>query len=154
MTRTVKHDGDARAKEGDARIITSGAERMRRSRGRRRQGEAITSLEVGPSVIAALITLGWLPGPDHGDKDTLARALVGLIDRAIELRVTPRTGSQDKVSFLCELKPSTIGTLVHLGWLRADQQEDLTAIVTGFRRFAGRSLGVARNGAFDRWYCP
>jgi hypothetical protein len=146
MTGTVEQDGDAIAKDGDARIITSGAERMRRSRGRRRQGEAITSLGVGPSVIAALITLGWLPGPDHDDKDALAQALIELIERAIELRVTPTMASEEgKVCFMCELKPSTIETLIHLGWIRADQQHDLAAIVTGFRRFAGRSLEIARN---------
>jgi len=108
------------------------------------QGDMIVSLEVGSCATADLVALGWLAASDQSDKDALTHALIDLIERAIELRVTPTTGSEDKVSFLCELKPSTIRTLVHLGWLRADQQDDLGAIVTAFRRFAGRSLDIAR----------
>jgi hypothetical protein len=77
--------------------------------------------------------------------------LLDLIERAIHLRVTRTTGSQEDVCFLCELKPSTIETLVALRWLRADQRDDLPAIVTAFRRFAGRSLDIARNGGVDRY---
>jgi hypothetical protein len=68
--------------------------RMRRSRERRRQGDVMAILEVGPSATADLVALGWLPAPDCVDKDILARALVGLINRAIEMRVTPRKGSE------------------------------------------------------------
>ena len=126
--------------------------RMRRSRERRRQGDFIVSLGVGPKVIADLIDLGWLREPDHGDKDALMRALFGLLGRAIRARVTPSMGSEEgKVCFVCELKPSTIETLVALRWLRADQRDDLAAIVTAFRRFAGRSLDIARNGGSDRY---
>jgi len=41
---------------------------------------------------------------------------------------------------------STIDALVELRWLRADQRDDLAAIVTAFRCFVGRSLDIARNG--------
>jgi hypothetical protein len=124
--------------------------RMRRSRGRRRQGEAIVSFEVGPAVAATIMALGWLPEADRGDKDALARALLELIERAIELRITPTPVAEEgKVCFLCELKASTIETLVYLGWLQADQRDELAAIVAAFRRFAGRSLDVARNAGLN-----
>jgi hypothetical protein len=115
------------------------------------QGDMIVSFEVGAGATAELVELGWLPAPDC-DRDALARALVGLIDRAIRARVTPSTGSEEgKVCFLCEIKSSTIDTLIELRWLRADQRDDLAAIVTGFRRFAGRSLDIARNSGVDRY---
>jgi hypothetical protein len=127
---------------------------MRRSRDRRRQGDVILGLEVGPSTIADLVALGWLPGPDRGDKRALTRALVDLIERAIELRVTATTGSEGNVSFLCDIRRSTIETLVTFGWLPADQQDELSVIVKAFRRFAGRALDVARKGGVSRWYIP
>ncbi len=71
---------------------SAAALRMRRSRERRRQGDVIVSLEVAPGAIADLVALGWLVVSDRGDKDALTRALVDLIGRAIELRVTPTTG--------------------------------------------------------------
>ena len=110
----------------------------------------MVSLEIGASITADLVALGWLPELKSVDRDTLARALVELIDRAIAMRVTPSTGSQGKVSFMLEIQQSTIETLVALRWLRPDQRDDLTAIVTAFRRFAGRSIDIARNGAVDR----
>jgi len=119
---------------------------MRRSRDRRRQGDVIVSLDVAPKVTADLVELGWLPAHDC-DKDALSHALIGLIERAIRARVTPSTGSEEgKVCFFCEIKRSTIDTLVELRWLRADERDDLAAIVSAFRQFARRSLDVARNG--------
>ena len=110
----------------------------------------MVGLEIGPSATADLVALGWLSELKTVDKDPLARALVGLIDRAIAIRVTPSTGSEGKVSFMLEIQRSTIETLVALRWLRANQRDDLAAIVTAFRRFAGRSLDIARNGGVDR----
>jgi hypothetical protein len=46
---------------------------------------------------------------------------------------------------MLEIQRSTIDTLVELRWLRADQRDDLAAIVTAFRQFARRSLDIARN---------
>ena len=135
-------------------VPSSAALRMRRSRDRRRQGDAIVSLELKPKVTADLVDLGWLPARDCGDKDALARALTGLIERAIEVRVNPAPGSQGKVSFMLEIQRGTTDTLVNFGWLPADQRDDLSAIVTGFRHFAGRALTVARNSGPDRWYIP
>jgi hypothetical protein len=132
-----------------------GALRMRRSRERRRLGDVIVNLEVGPNITADLADLGWLPAPNRVDKDALARALIELLERAIEVRLTPAPSSQGKVSFMLEIQQRTIRTLVHLGWLRADQQDDLAAIVAGFRRFAGRSHEIARNGGgLGQWYFP
>ena len=130
------------------------AVRMRRTRERRRQGDVIVSVEVGPKVTADLVGLGWLPAPDRGDKDALTSALIELVERAIELRVTPALSSQAKVSFMLEIQRGTTDTLVAFGWLPADQQDDLSAIAKAFRRFAGRALAVARNCGLDRWYIP
>ena len=125
---------------------------MRRSRERRRQGGVIVYLEIGQVSIADLVALGWLAVPDHGDKDALTRALIALIERAIWARVTPSTGSEAKVTFLCDIQPNMIDTLVTFGWLPADQRNNLGAIVTGFRRFAGGALAVARNCGLDQWF--
>ena len=126
---------------------------MRRTRERRRQGDVIVSVEVGPKVTADLVELGWLEH-DCGDKDTLTRALTEFVERAIEVRVTPALSSPGKVGFMLEIQHSTIETLVTFGWLPADQQDDLSAIAKAFRRFAGRALAVARNSGPDRWYIP
>ena len=116
------------------------------------QGDAIVSFDVGAGATAELVDLGWLPAPDRCEKGALTRALIELIERAMRARVTPSTGlEEDKVCFFCEIKQTTVETLVALRWLRADQRDDLAAIVTAFRRFAGRSLDIARNGEADRY---
>jgi hypothetical protein len=76
-----------------------GTLRMRRSRERRRQGDVIVKLEIGPNMTADLVVLGWLPAPDRVDKDALALALVGFIKRAITMRVTPSTMESESVCF-------------------------------------------------------
>jgi len=114
----------------------------------------VVSLTVGPSETTDLVGLGWLPVPGCGDKDALTSALIELVERAIELRVTPALSSQAKVSFMLETQRGTTDTLVNFGWLAADQQDDLSAIAKAFRRFVGRALAVARNCGLDRWYIP
>src|SRR5271154_2807417 len=113
--------------------------RMRRARERRRQGGSIVSLEVGSGAIADLIALGWLVEVDSGNKDAITRALIDLYDRAMQTRVARPAGSQGQVCFMCDLQRSTIETLVSLGWLYADRQDDLAAIVRAFRGFASRA---------------
>ena len=54
--------------------------------------------------------------------------------------------SQEQFCFMCTIQRSTLETLVCLGWLHADDQGDLAAIVAAFRRFAERALDVAREG--------
>ena len=134
-------------------VPSSAALRMRRSRDRRRQGDVIVSLDVGPKVTADLVDLGWLTASDC-DKGALTHALIDLIERAIEVRVTPAPSSQGKVGFMLEIQHGTTDTLVNFGWLPADQQDDLSAIAKAFRRFAGRAFAVARNCGLDRWYIP
>jgi hypothetical protein len=58
---------------------SAAALRMRRSRERRRQGDVMVSLEIGPNMTADLADLGWLPAPDRVDKNALARTLTGLV---------------------------------------------------------------------------
>jgi hypothetical protein len=153
-TGTEEQGGDV-VVTGDARVITSGAERKRRSRERRRQGNVFVSLEVGPNATADLIALGWLAVPDRGNKTAIARALTDLVERAIRSLVTPPTGSHHQLGFMCTIQRSTIETLVSFGWLPADQQDDLSAIAKAFRRLAGRALAVACNGGGPgQWYFP
>jgi hypothetical protein len=76
-----------------------GALRMRRSRERCRQGDVMVSLKVGPNMTAALVDLGWLPTSDRVDKDTIALALVGFIERAITMRATPSTMESESGCF-------------------------------------------------------
>jgi hypothetical protein len=73
--------------------------RMRKSRERRRQGDVIVKLEIGPKMTANLVSLGWVLAPDRVDKDALARSLVALIDRAITMRATPSTMESESVCF-------------------------------------------------------
>jgi hypothetical protein len=137
MTGTSEQDGDATV-TGDARIITPGAERMRRSRERHRQGDRVVSLEVDADVIADLVASGWLSdGPDRRDNDALNQAVSKLIDRAIELRVTPAAGTSGKLGFFAEIPAATIERLTSHGWVAADQRNDPSAIVAALRRFVG-----------------
>jgi hypothetical protein len=138
------------AAEGEITAPSAAALRMRRSRERRRQGDVIVNLEVGPSTTADLADLGWLVEPDYADTDAIVRALTGLVERAIAVRVAPAPSSRGKVSFMLEIQNSTIETLVALRWLRADRRDDIAVIVTAFRGFAGRSLEIARNGGVGR----
>ena len=137
MTGTAEQDGNSIV-TGDARIITPGAERMRLSRERRRQGDRVVSLEVGSRVIANLVASGWLPdGPDRADNDALNQAVSKLIDRAIELRVTPSAGTSGKLGFFAEIPAATIERLTSHGWVIADQRNNPSEIVAALCRFVG-----------------
>jgi hypothetical protein len=107
------------------------------------------SLEVGPGVIADLVALGWLTEPDRADRGAIARAVADLVERAIMARATHCADSQDRTSFVCDLPPTTVDTLVGLRWLPAEHAGDADAIAIAFRRFAGRALSVASRGALD-----
>jgi len=125
------------------------ANRMRRSRARRRRGETIVPLEVGPDLISNLVALGWLPEDDKGDKSAIARALTQLAERALWANVTPAAGSLGQVCFPCDLRVSTIDTLIDLGWLPAEYANDINKIAKAFRRFAGRALDIARRDTLE-----
>jgi hypothetical protein len=73
---------------------SAGALRMRRSRARRRQGHVKVSLEVAAGATTDLAALGWLTCADRVDKDALAGALAGLVERAIAIGVTPSAGTE------------------------------------------------------------
>ena len=124
---------------------SGGARRMRRLRERRRRGDVMVSLDVGPGAIAALIKLGWLPEDYRGDKGVVTRALIDIYDRAIQVRLTPSVGSQDRLSFVCELDLGEISGLVQLRWLQGSQQDDHAAVENAFRRFVRYALNATRN---------
>jgi hypothetical protein len=84
------------AEVGDARAVARHAAHAK-SRERRRQGDVIVRLEIGPNMTANLVALGWLLAPDRVDHDALASALGGLIDQAIAIRVTPSTIESESV---------------------------------------------------------
>jgi hypothetical protein len=112
--------------------------RMRRSRERRRQGDVMVRLEVGPSATAHLVALGWLPAPDRVDKDTLARALVGLINRAIAMRVTQSAGSEGVCFTPLRVTPGPTA-------IRLDGSAGLSPNVgTPFERDGPHGLGLGR----------
>ena len=98
-----------RVRADDARIIISGAERMRRSKERCRQGEAIATIKVERATWAhvtpftgsqgqicftcglqgttvdTLISLGWPQADSAGDVDAIARAFRRFAGRALDL---------------------------------------------------------------------
>jgi hypothetical protein len=73
--------------------LSSGAERTRRWRERRRQGVVVVSFDVAPDVTARLIRSGWLDATKRGDKEAIATALIELAGKATELEVTPASHS-------------------------------------------------------------
>jgi hypothetical protein len=125
------------------------ANRMRRSRARRRRGETIVTLEVGPDLIFGLVARGWLPEGDRADKGAIARALTQLAERALWANVTPSAGSQGYVCLACDLKATTVDTLISLGWLAAEHANDINEIEKAFRGFAGRALDKARRDTLE-----
>jgi len=125
------------------------ASRMRRSRARRQRGETVLTLEVGPDLISGLIARGWLPEGDKVDKGAIARALTQLAERALWANVTPSAGSQGQVCFVCDLRTSTIDTLIDLGWLPIEYARDINKIAKAFRHFAGRALDIARRDTLE-----
>ena len=129
-----------------AQQLSPSAERMRRTRSRRRQGVVITTFEIGQSAIDSLIRLGWVPETSHSDKNAITGAPIELFMRAVQARVMPSTGSpRDQVCFMCTIQRSTVATLIDLGWLHQSDRDDLAAIVRAFRGFAAQALAVARN---------
>jgi hypothetical protein len=102
-------------------------------------------------MMSRLLALGWLPEGEDFNKGAIARALTQLAELALWANVTPYTGSQGCISFACDLRATTIDTLVSLGWLPPKHADDINEIAKAFRRFAGRALDVARRGKLELW---
>jgi hypothetical protein len=100
--------------EPAASAPSAAAARMRRSRERRREGDVIVSLEVGPNEISNLVALGWLTASDPTDKHALSRALVDLIEQAMAMRVTKSTRSEGVCYRQLRATEGTIATEVDL----------------------------------------
>jgi hypothetical protein len=125
---------------------------MRRSRARRWRGEAIIALEVGPALIAGLVALGWLSEDDKVDKGAIARALTQLAERALWANVTPAAGSQGQVCFACDLRDSSIHTLIDIGWLPTEHARRVSIAINqrgGFEMegSSGKSLSYIVGGS-------
>jgi len=127
------------------RILSPGAERMRRLRQRRRNGDVIVTLQVGQDAAADLAASGWLPERHLGDRGAIMRALINLYRRAIQVRLTPSADPQGRLSFMCELDLGEISGLVQLRWLQGSQQDDRAAVENAFRRFVRYALNATRN---------
>ena len=63
--------------------MSSGAERTRRCRDRRRRGGVLIEFEVVGTALDRLIALGWLPANGRGDKEAITTALIELANRAL-----------------------------------------------------------------------
>ena len=100
-------------------------------------------------MIAGLVSRGWLPEGDKVDKGAIARALTQLAERALWANVTPAAGSQGQVCFACDLRDSTIHTLIDIGWLPTEHADDINEIAKAFKGFAGRALDIARRDTLE-----
>jgi hypothetical protein len=88
IDETVRQDGDAIVT--DAPIITSGAERMRRCRERRRQGKVRFLFELPPWANSGLVELRWLHPSYRDDHDAVLDAFRRFV--AFALDMTRNTG--------------------------------------------------------------
>jgi hypothetical protein len=95
------------------------------------------SLEIHSGIIAGLAALGWLAEAGRGDEDVLNQAVSKLIERTIELGVTPKTGTSGKLGFFAEIPTATIERLTSHGWVTVDQRGDPGAIAAALHRFVG-----------------
>jgi hypothetical protein len=83
-----------RAREGaettaDAPKPSPGAERVRRFRQRRRQGDISVGLELYQAGIDRLIELGWLRAIDRANRKAVTEAFLKFTGRAFNLGVEP-----------------------------------------------------------------
>ena len=63
--------------------MSSGAERTRRCRDRRKRGGVLIEFEIVGTALDRLIELDWLPANSHNDKSAITTALIELADRAL-----------------------------------------------------------------------
>jgi hypothetical protein len=103
MGRPQNVDGGAenrqtlRSKEGFrlsqvSKTPKSAAERMRRYRNRRRRGERIVRVRLGPDEIEALVSRGYLLPGDRDDADAIQFGMSCLIDEGCNVVYRGRGG--------------------------------------------------------------
>jgi len=63
--------------------LSAGAERTRRWRSRKQRGLLVVSLDVSPQLTAKLIRAGRLDAAKREDREAIATAIVGVVERAI-----------------------------------------------------------------------
>ena len=63
--------------------------------------------------------------------DMTEPAVADLVERAILARATPCADSQDRTSFVCDLPPTTVDTLIGLRWLPAERATPETSPRSG-----------------------
>jgi hypothetical protein len=122
----------------DITTLSPSALRMRRSRERRRQGDVMVTLKIGPNVTADLAALGWLPTTHRLDKETIARALAGLIDQAITTLVTSSTVIKGARVAPLRVTPMPIASVL------AESAVLPPKLTESFERGDSRNLGLGR----------
>jgi len=79
----------------DARIITPGAERMRISRQRRREGMRCFTIEMRETEIDRLVALGLLSADGRSDQNAVVQAIYRFLDQSlIGARLNPGIGAR------------------------------------------------------------
>jgi hypothetical protein len=71
---------------------SSSAERTRRYRDRLRKGALLLDIQMTGIGIDRLISGGWLDPKDRGDHTAVAKAIIGLADRALSVGIRPGPG--------------------------------------------------------------
>jgi hypothetical protein len=67
----------------DTRVPQSPAERMRHYRKRKRRGQRIIRLQIGPNEIEALVSRGFLGANDREDISAIEFGMSALVDQAL-----------------------------------------------------------------------
>ena len=76
--------GEEAASTTEPSARSPAAERMRRSRERRRDGTRCLWVELGATEVAALIRTGFLKADARNDKDAVLEALYAHLQRSLE----------------------------------------------------------------------
>lgn len=121
--------------------MTAAAERMRRSRARRRGGMRVIPFEVRTAEVEALVRAGLLDPARRDDRNAIAAALGKLMDQLPpECWDAPLAGS-GLVSF--KLNPGFVDHLVTLGWIPTTTPRDRDTIKAGLVGFIQRASALS-----------
>jgi hypothetical protein len=121
--------------------MSDAAERMRRSRKRRRDGQRCVTVVVLDREIAALVTHGLLDPVARNDRHAIAAALGKLLDQLPPECWDARLASSGLVSL--KLNSSFIDHLVTLGWLLEATPRDRATIKAGLVGFIQRACALS-----------